>query len=262
MLTVTIRGVARTLTAIEYPGRPALLLRDQISPNRAAPAAGPPGCGMRLHAGVTMDELGRAAPLANRYLAMRHGQSQANVRGIIVSSIDADRRGDFGLSAQGREQVLAAARGRGLPADTVICSSDFARARQTAEIVRGCLGAAAVVNAPALRERFFGDFDGTPAANYAQVWAADAAASTAQAGGPGHRVEPARGVLDRAAGLVEELERRFRGRDILLVSHGDTLQILQAGFAGVDPARHRTVPHLEVAEIRPLRLAARPGQLW
>jgi len=46
-------------------------------------------------------------------------------------------------------------------------------------------------------------------------------------------------VLNRTAAVVAELERRHADRDILLVSHGDTLAILQAGFLGVEPSRHR-----------------------
>ena len=45
--------------------------------------------------------------------------------------------GDRGLSELGRRQALTAAEGSGLPADTVIWSSDFSRARQTAESRRG-----------------------------------------------------------------------------------------------------------------------------
>ena len=189
------------------------------------------------------------AGLGNRYSVMRHGQSKANAAGIIVASIEADRAGDYGLTAAGREQAARAARRSGLPAGTVICSSDFARARETARLVAGCLGAGGVTLAPELRERRFGAFDGTPAANYGLVWAADEA-------GAGHApgVEPAAAVLARAAGLVARLERRHHGRDILLVSHGDTLQILQAGFLRADPARHRALPHLGTAEIRQLRL--------
>jgi broad specificity phosphatase PhoE len=225
-----------------------------------------------------MDQLSGAEGLRNSYWVMRHGQSKANVGGVIVSSIDADRRGDFGLSEAGREQVLAAARGSGLTAGTLICSSDFARARQTAQLMGDCLGTDEVVSAPALRERYFGDFDGGPVAGYAIIWAADEAGSppagsppggSPDAGGPDAGSPPAGGsadsgvetaaaVLNRAAGLVAGLERGYSGRDILLVSHGDTLQILQAGFAGIDPSRHRTVPHLEVAEIRRLHLAPRP----
>jgi probable phosphoglycerate mutase len=200
---------------------------------------------------VGMDELSRPDPLANRYRAMRHGQSKANASGIIVSGIERDRAGDFGLTELGREQVLAAAAAPALPASTLICSSDFARARQTAELIRERVGAGPVVIAAALRERFFGELDGGPVSGYARVWASDEAGTGLPAG-----VEPAAAVLSRMARFLSELERRCAGQDILLVSHGDPLQILQAGLLGLDPAQHRTVPHLETAEIRPLHGAA------
>jgi broad specificity phosphatase PhoE len=197
-----------------------------------------------------VNHLGHAERLANRYRVMRHGESKANASGIIVSRIETDRGGDYGLSELGRRQAAVAARACGLPADTVICSSDFSRARQTAEIVRAQLGAPPVVAAPALRERCFGDLEGSATGNYALVWAAD----EARAAPAGAGVEPAAAVLDRATALVAELERRYGGRDILLVSHGDTLQILQAGFLRIDPAAHRRLPHLGTAEIRALAL--------
>jgi probable phosphoglycerate mutase len=205
-----------------------------------------------------MNHLSDRERLANRYSVMRHGESKANVAGVIVSSIDRDRGGDFGLSELGREQSRVAARGSGLPADTVICSSDFSRARETAEIVRGDLGATEVIVAPELRERYFGEWDGSGSANYARVWAADRAAAGQPGTGDDHGVESAAAVLDRATALVADLERRFAGRDILLVSHGDTLQILQAGFLRMEPSAHRGVPHLETAEIRRLDLGSGP----
>ena len=69
-------------------------------------------------------------------------------------------------------------------------------------------------------------------------------------------------MLDRTTALIADLERRYSGRHILLVSHGDTLQILQAGFLRLSPASHRRLPALQTAEIRQLRLAERrPGPL-
>ncbi|HVT66429.1 MAG TPA: histidine phosphatase family protein [Trebonia sp.] len=217
-----------------------------------------------------MNHLSGAERLANTYHVMRHGESKANQAGVIVSRIETDRGGDWGLSGRGRRQAAAAARASGLPADTVICSSDFSRTRETAEIVRAHLGAAEVTVAAALRERCFGDLEGTPVAGYAQVWAADEADAGRQPDGhpahgysahghpahghPARGVEPAAAVLDRATAFVADLERRHSGRDILLVSHGDTLQILQAGFLRMDPARHRALPHLGTAEIRRLDL--------
>jgi probable phosphoglycerate mutase len=200
-----------------------------------------------------MNHLSGLDRLANRFSIMRHGQSKANARGIIVSRIENDRHGDYGLSELGRQQALAAARGCRLPGNTVICSSDFSRARQTAEIVRAHLGAPEVVIAEALRERYFGDWEASATGNYARVWAADEA-NPCYAGG---NVEPVTAVLDRSTAFIMDLERRYSGRDILLVSHGDTLQILRAGFLRMSPSRHRSLPELKTAEIRRLRLSAR-----
>ena len=213
-----------------------------------------------------MNHLSGAGRLANRFHAMRHGQSKANEAGIIVSSIGRDRRGDYGLSELGRRQARAAADACGLPADTLIFSSDFARAWQTAEIAAARLGAADATVAEELRERCFGALEGGPVARYATVWRVDEASDEAGVGqvedeagaGRVEGVETAAAVLDRATALVARLERRYAGRDILLVSHGDTLQILQAGFLGLDPARHRRLPPLATAEIRALRLADEP----
>ena len=64
-------------------------------------------------------------------------------------------------------------------------------------------------------------------------------------------------MLDRSTAFIVDLERRYSGRDILLVSHGDTLQILRAGFLRMNPSQHRSLPELKTAEIRRLRLPAR-----
>jgi probable phosphoglycerate mutase len=205
-----------------------------------------------------MNHLSGTGRLANRYRVMRHGQSKANEAGVIVSKIENDRRGDYGLSDLGLRQARAAADACGLPAGTVICSSDFSRARQTAEIVRARLGAGEVIVTEALRERCFGDLEGSPVASYARVWGADAAGADETGAGHADGVEPAAAVLDRVTALVADIERRYSGRDILLVSHGDTLQILQAGFLRLDPSRHRGLPPLATAEIRELRLAGEP----
>jgi glucosyl-3-phosphoglycerate phosphatase len=198
-----------------------------------------------------MNHLSGVDRLSNRFSVMRHAQSKANVAGIIVSRIETDRRGDYGLTEHGRQQAFAAARSCGLPGDTVICSSDFSRTRQTAEIVRAYLGAPEVVIAEALRERCFGHWEGSATGNYARVWAAD----ETDAVQPDGDVEAAGAVLDRVTALITQLERRHCGRDILLVSHGDTLQILLTGCSGLDPSQHRLLPPLATAEIRPLRLA-------
>ena len=203
--------------------------------------------------------------LRHRYYALRHGQSLANVAHII-SSDPAIATVEHGLSETGWEQVLAAAdavcdeaRAHGL--DVAIISSDFKRAWQTAQSVRaGCLAAGVPVWPPedvqptlALRERSFGELSGGSDDRYDDVWAEDARSAEHVEYG----VESIRSVLTRARGVVQHLEsssvldpnRRWM---VVLVAHGDVLQILQTAFARVDVRRHRSLEHLPTATLRAL----------
>ena len=190
--------------------------------------------------------------LRNEYYALRHGWSKANDAGIIVSRIDSGARLEYGLHATGREQARAAGDAfRDIVGErpVAILASDFSRTFETAKEV------AAAVNAdveaePALRERDFGDFELGPNTAYDQVWARDAVDATHTAWG----VEAASAVLERAAGAVQRVEGAREGHVVLLVSHGDCLQILQTAFAGVDVSAHRSLPHLETCELRRLEL--------
>ncbi|MGE0386403.1 MAG: histidine phosphatase family protein [Gammaproteobacteria bacterium] len=177
-----------------------------------------------------------AAPLANRYYALRHGQSEANVLGVIAS-LPARAREGFGLTPAGGLQVEAAVRALpDLDAAALIVSSDYARAAQSAAIAARVLAARAPVRFDArLRERGFGGLEGASDAHYAAIWARDAV-------DPAHThwgVESAQAVAARALALVRALDGEHRGRTILLVSHGDVLQILRAVLAGAGPAAHR-----------------------
>jgi glucosyl-3-phosphoglycerate phosphatase len=203
-----------------------------------------------------MNHLRHVSRLSNHYHGMRHAQSKANVENVIVSCIDNDHRGNYGLTDLGRQQALTAATGSALSSDTVICCSGFARAVQTAQIVSTALGAAGAMVSEALRERCFGDWEDTTCDNYVAVWAADKASPDHSE----HHVESVSAVLDRATAFTVALEQRYSGRDILFISHGDTLQILQAGFLRMNPGRHRDLPPFEPAEIRRFHLTKDPGE--
>ncbi|GEM_PF-6369883 len=41
-------------------------------------------------------------------------------------------------------------------------------------------------------------------------------------------------------------------KTILLVSHGDPLQILETAFKDISPALHRSLPHLQTGDVRAL----------
>lgn len=220
------------------------------------------------------------AGLTQSYYALRHGQSLANVAHIISSDPRISTT-QHGLSDVGKEQARKA--GEAFAAEyraasdvdeycgVAVYSSDFTRARETAalfaeELTRAAipLRAGAVVLTEILRERYFGALNGGSDARYREVWEEDAK-------DPDHRafdVEPANAVLERTTKLVADLDGTLRapagGEDsgaasrwkVVLVAHGDVLQIMQTGLLKhADAARHRSLPHLETATIRALSLA-------
>jgi probable phosphoglycerate mutase len=183
-------------------------------------------------------------PFRNSYYLMRHGQSETNVAGIVVSTVAAGTTG-YGLTAAGECQVISSLAQFSGPRPSRVVSSDFLRARQTATLATAYFELPEPVLEQGLRERFFGRWDGQADSGYAEVWALDAA----KIEGAGE-VEPVAAVLQRALDVLHALEARYTGEVLLLVSHGDLLQILQAAFAGLVAAEHRSVAHHQTAEIR------------
>ena len=207
----------------------------------------------------------------HRYVALRHGQSEANVLGII-SSEPSVAIPQHGLSASGRAQAqsagvalveLAKASGCGV----AVVTSDFKRALETAQAVHEAAERAGVPSWPSqapqidtrLRERNFGEFNGESDDNYARVWAEDAASAQHEAFG----VESVESVVARTGEVLADLDASaaLRGQEqkwlVCLVAHGDVLQIMQcAHFERQDPRRHRQLEHLLTATPRELGTAS------
>ena len=182
---------------------------------------------------------------------MRHGKSLANQLGLIVSSPDNGVK-SYGLTTDGQGQVInSVANSPNVSDISLILSSDFQRARETAEITHEVIGCKEeVVFHKHLRERSFGDLELSNDTYYQKVWDQDALDGSHTTFG----VESTEAVMERATSLVMTLDGYFTDTTFLLVSHGDTLQILQTAFAKLDAGKHRSLPHLETAEIRELLL--------
>ncbi|MEH6469027.1 MAG: histidine phosphatase family protein, partial [Porticoccus sp.] len=190
--------------------------------------------------------------LTNHYYVMRHGQSEANVEGIIASDPSVGCTA-YGLTETGKTQASESiASSPNITANTHILSSDFLRARETADIVHQAIkGKHPLHFTEKLRERFFGELNGKSDSQYQKVWTLDK-------DNPDHHeygVESASEVVARTAELIGVLENQFSNETFLLVGHGDVLQLLQSWFQGVSASEHRQLPHLDTAEIRRLNTA-------
>ncbi|PVH34913.1 hypothetical protein PAHAL_7G065100 [Panicum hallii] len=187
------------------------------------------------------------AILRNRYWILRHGRSVPNESGLIVSSLENGTKPEFGLAPQGFEQARAAGEllqkeleEMGVPVDSVkIRYSPFSRTTETARVVAGVLGipfegpsCAVSLGYPAvmgLRERYFGpSYELHSHDKYAEVWAVDEAhPHMAPEGG-----ESVADVANRLSAVLSSTETDFHSSEILIVSHGDPLQIFQAVLSG------------------------------
>ena len=195
----------------------------------------------------------RIQSLKNTYVGFRHGQSNANIAGIISSDFEIGVNGPHGLTATGEDQAKesvddlfnACGKERFESGDVLFISSPFSRARQTAEVAAAEVAArignentVEVEIVDGLRERYFGEFDQKALIYYNKVWPVD----QRDAENSRYGVESVADVCRRVLTVVDDLENRFSSKFIVLTSHADTLQILNTLFSREDPrffAAHR-----------------------
>lgn len=187
--------------------------------------------------------------LHNRYLVWRHGESRANVEDVIVSTLE-NGKSAYGLTRRGIRRVRKTAIGirSAIERGAILFTSPFLRCVESAQIVAEELSIPHVVVTDALRERNFGRLEKKGAHHYARVYAVDAMR-------PRRALKGAEGVAavrHRVAGFITHLERTYRGKMIILVTHADVGEILQATLFGLGPEAHRKLPKLKKAECRPL----------
>jgi probable phosphoglycerate mutase len=184
----------------------------------------------------------------NRYYLMRHGESVANVKGLIVSAPNNALR-SFGLTNHGSQQVTQAALNTRLDRDTIIVSSDYQRALETAEIVKSVIDTISPISIDSrLRERDFGAYELEDHGHYQDVWQQDLSHPDEST----NSVESVMDTLARGLDVIASLDQQHHGKSILLVSHGDVLQILLAHHQNMNPRFHRSLSSLGNADIRSL----------
>jgi len=184
--------------------------------------------------------------LKNTYYLMRHGQSLANLKHIIISC---PKNGvpHFGLSAFGKKQVLdSISKNKEFDKNTIIYSSDFKRARETAEIVRTHIKAKPIIFSKNLRERDFKQLEKKDYSNfYLKIWKYDLS------GKPYKNIESVYSIANRFKELLLHLEKKYNKKKIILVTHGDIISVGLTVFNNKNPKyHHKLFSMLENAELR------------
>ena len=155
------------------------------------------------------------------FFLVRHGEAEHNVRHIIASDVEGSRTGNIHLTDRGRLQIEERSKELKHEKVDIIFHSPLLRTRETAEILASATGAPMKEDVR-LHETTFGNWEGKPSALFFQSHPSPQ--SRLETGADG--VEGFRSTRERAASFLKDALREFHGKTIVVVSHGDTLEIL------------------------------------
>jgi len=165
---------------------------------------------------------------SNTYFVMRHGESEGNVKNISSTTVASSQK--YPLTEAGKEAARKAAESLRGNVD-IIFASPLLRTQETAAIVARTLGLAEeqTITDDRLREVAAGVLDDKPVADY-RVFMGEGADRFVKAPEGGE----ARTDLRRRMGdFLHDIETRYVGKKILIVSHEDPLIALLLAASGL-----------------------------
>lgn len=155
----------------------------------------------------------------NKYFLMRHGQSQSNANGRIISC---KKENKDPLTEKGREEVLETTKKLTKEKIDLIIASPFMRTKETAQIIADKIGINQdkIICDDRLGEIFCGDHDGEP-------W------TELNLGKETPGPETMQDVHIRVMEFLYETDAKYSDQNILIISHGAPLDLLHLGAQGL-----------------------------
>jgi isoleucyl-tRNA synthetase len=164
----------------------------------------------------------------NRYVLIRHGEAGHNVANVINS--DPKDKDKYPLTIKGKNEVKRSVSKlkKNLPKIDLIISSDFIRAKETAQIVADVFGVKKVNTDPHLREIYTGEFDGANVSRYHEYYSSIEEKFMKQP----PKGESLRDVSQRLYEFIQGCEKKYKDKIIALVGHEYPLWMAEAVLTG------------------------------
>lgn len=173
--------------------------------------------------------------LRNKYYILRHGEAVSNVRGVCSSWPEKFKNP---LTRHGKEMILASAEilkenhAKHGNAIDLIFASPLLRTKQTAQIVGKELGVAVRFD-KRLREIGFGILNSKSIEQLDGYFKNEKERLKRKM----PRGENYQDVLKRVYGFLRDTDKKYKGKNILIVSHECPLWILESKFKGMNLAK-------------------------
>jgi isoleucyl-tRNA synthetase len=161
----------------------------------------------------------------NQFVLMRHGESESNINLIVSSNKDSQD----GLTEKGREQVQVAK--DNIEAVDIIIHSGFQRTRETAEIVAEKFPNAELVEDSRIRELDLNDdYEGNGWKEYDLQFDSWEERFTKVLDGSENRGD----VQKRMGEFIYDLDKKYQGKRVLIVSHAGPSFALECAVKGLN----------------------------
>ncbi|MBI3671430.1 class I tRNA ligase family protein [Candidatus Azambacteria bacterium] len=226
-------------------------------------------CGEREVFG-SLSEISKRSRFNNRYFIMRHGQSEFNLKNKVASS----NKHKNPLTKKGILEVKRSA--KKLKNVDIIISSPFKRTLETAEIVAKELGIkkSGIIKEPLIQEINTGIFDGGLVSAYHAYFNGGRAPKTKKeyfssilekfAKRP-KKGESLTDLKKRMAKAAAKFEKKYKDKNILIVSHEYPLWMLETALSGWSnersaekKAKMRSPDYIKNAEVRKINVGKLP----
>ena len=162
--------------------------------------------------------------LKNRYFLLRHGRTiyQGRKKAFIYPSLSKNKQ--VPLTKKGQREIKKAAELlRNKKIDLIFCS-DFLRAKETAQIVANTLRVKKIIPDKRLRDINFGVLHGKKREDFYRLFPKGDKKRFFQAPKKG---ESWLQCQKRMKDFLKEMEKKYKSKNILVVSHGDPLWLLE-----------------------------------
>ena len=161
----------------------------------------------------------------NRYFVMRHGWAESNEKNTISSKLENSHK--YPLTEKGKEQAKVSAEKLAGQKIDLILHSSFERTKETAFIVAEKIGLAKenIISDKRLSEMDWGVFDGRPVEECKDLLSFT---EIAQGG------ESFNDLRKRMGEFLYDVEKKYSGKNILIVSHGDPIWMLCSVAKGLN----------------------------
>lgn len=176
----------------------------------------------------SVDEIREKFGSPNKLFLVRHGEAENNVKNILSSDL---KKNHYPLTKNGREQVKKTASSfKGEKID-LIFSSPFLRTKETAEIIAKELKLEIILD-KRLGEFGQGEFDGKRQEEFDIIfptWPKEILKKREEFG-----VETEDNARKRCSSFLEEINKKYQNKNIVIVSHGDPLQFIYSIIQEID----------------------------